>query len=59
MMADLSDCNSFDDIVSTMRDFIKKRNITEKGVALGWGYDHNFLPGERHPDKDVLDQVSE
>lgn len=34
MMADLSDCNSFDDIVSTMRDFIKKETLRRKALRL-------------------------
>ncbi len=59
MMADLTACSNFDDIVSVMKAFIKEKNISENGVVIGWGYDHNFLPAEKHPDRHVLDQISE
>lgn len=59
MMADLTGCSDFEDIVSVMKEFIRDRKITENGVAIGWGYDHNFLPAEQHPDRHVLDQISE
>ncbi len=59
MMADLASCSNFEEIVSVMKTFIQDRKITESGVAIGWGYDHNFLPGEQHPDRHVLDQISQ
>ena len=44
-MADLSQCSSFEEIVETMKTYIEKNHIPETGAAMGWGYDHNFLPG--------------
>ena len=56
--ADLSDCESFADIVAALTAYIDKNKITEEGIVLGYGYDHNFLKEGEHPDKYVLDQVS-
>ena len=58
MCADLSGCNSFEDIVETLTQYIKQNNIKAKHAVLGFGYDHNFLAEEKHPDKNVLDKVS-
>lgn len=58
-MADLSGCSDYDDIIEAMKTFIEENKINESGVAVGWGYDHNFFPEERHPDKKVLDKISE
>lgn len=59
MCADLSECGSYEDIIQTLKDYIEKNKITEKGIVMGFGYDHNFLAEEGQPDKRVLDQVSE
>lgn len=56
--ANLSECRNWKDIVQTMKAYIKEHKITEQGIALGYGYDHNFLEEQKHPDKRVLDQVS-
>lgn len=56
--ANLSDCESFEDIIGVLTDYIEKNNITENGVVLGYGYDHNFLKERQQPDKRVLDKVS-
>lgn len=58
LFADLSTCRSFDDIVEAMRAYIAENRITEKQVAVGFGYDHNFLREQAHPGKVVLDRVS-
>lgn len=57
--ANLSECRNWKDIVQTMKAYIKEHKITEQGIALGYGYDHNFLEEQKHPDKRVLDQVSQ
>lgn len=57
-MANLSDCKSFDEVISVLRKYIEERKLTDKDVILGFGYDHNFLKENAHPDKRVLDQVS-
>ena len=56
--ADLSDCESFEDIIAVLTAYIQTNKITEEGIVLGYGYDHNFLKEGEHPDKGVLDQVS-
>lgn len=56
--ADLSDCESYEDIINTLKAFLEENEITEDGLLAGFGYDHNFLKEGNHPTKDVLDQVS-
>lgn len=58
MCADLSGCESFAQIIDTLRNYISERHITAQGAVLGFGYDHNFLAEQAQPDKRVLDQVS-
>lgn len=58
MFADLSDCRCFDDVVAQMTRYIAENKITPKNVAMGFGYDHNFLEEQQHPTKEVLDRVS-
>lgn len=58
LCARLSECTSFDDIISELKTYISECNIMKSGVVVGFGYDHNFLKEGRHPDKKVLDQVS-
>lgn len=58
LFAKLSDCESFQDIVDTLTKYKNERKISETGIILGFGYDHNFLKEQMHPDKFVLDQVS-
>ena len=56
--ADLSACESFEDIIAVLRTYIDENHITDKDVILGFGYDHNFLREGMQPDKRVLDIVS-
>ncbi|MDE6016329.1 MAG: amidohydrolase [Acetatifactor sp.] len=56
--ADLSACESFEDIIAVLRAYIGENHITDKDVILGFGYDHNFLREGMQPDKRVLDVVS-
>lgn len=58
MMADLSQCESFAQIISVLKEYIARNRITAKGAVIGFGYDHNFLAEKAQPDKTVLDQVS-
>ena len=55
---DLSDCESFEEIVTTMRAFAQKRNLTEDSWIIGCNYDQNFLKEKRHPDRYILDEIS-
>jgi len=58
LFADLSECRCFDDIEKEMAKYIKENKITPKQVAVGFGYDHNFLEEYAHPGKAVLDKAS-
>ena len=53
---DLSECNSFQDIIDKLKSYIAEHGITQKDIVIGYGYDHNFLKEQRHPDKYVLNQ---
>lgn len=56
--ADLSDCESFDDIIKVMQEYIRNKRVPAGTPVMGSGYDHNILQEERHPDKEVLDRIS-
>lgn len=56
---DLSEAKSFDDIVRLMREFIKQNNIPDGEWVTGTNYDHNFLAEKAHPDKHLLDKISD
>lgn len=59
LFADLSQCSSFDEIVGTLKAYMESHCLKAENVLVGYGYDHNFLKEKSHPDKRVLDQVSE
>lgn len=59
LFADLSECKNFSDIEETLKNYINTNKITSKQVAVGFGYDHNFLDEQTHPGKAILDKVSE
>lgn len=56
--ADLSDCESFEEIIAALQEHIRKNHIADGDVVLGFGYDQNFLREAAQPDKRVLDRVS-
>jgi len=63
LCAYLGNCESYDDIISVLKGYIRENKITSKDAVMGFGYDHNFLKeyeesGYGQPDKRVLDQVS-
>ncbi|OON91008.1 MAG: amidohydrolase [Epulopiscium sp. Nele67-Bin001] len=49
----LSECETFEQIITTLSEYKDK----ETKAIFGYSYDHNFLPGGKHPTKEVLDQV--
>lgn len=55
---DLSGAKNFGDIVALMQEFIRRNEIPKGQWVSGTNYDHNFLDEKRHPDKEVLDQIS-
>lgn len=54
----LSECITFESIIETLKKYTEENNINEDGIIFGYAYDHNFLPDEKHPTKEYLDQVS-
>lgn len=58
LFADLSACESFEDIVDVLKEYKAEHSVTDSGVIVGWGYDHNFLVEKKHPVKEILDKVS-
>jgi len=55
---DLSGAECFDDIVTLMKNFIAKHPIQEGEWVFGCNYDHNFLKEQKHPNRDLLNQIS-
>lgn len=55
---DLSECETFEEIVEELIAYKEKSGVTPEGLIMGFGYDHNFLPDEKHPTKEYLNQVS-
>lgn len=51
---DMTECKSFEEIVDVL-----KNTITRDDLIVGFGYDHNFLQEQKHPDAFVLDKISE
>lgn len=58
IMADLSDCKNYADIIRVLKEYIAANKIQDNGIVIGFGYDHNFLEEQAQPGKAVLDQVS-
>lgn len=58
MKADLTEAESFEDIVRILCDFRKKNNLVHGEYIQGFGYDQNRLKERTHPTKDILNQVS-
>lgn len=56
--ADLTNCTSFEDIQSTLTQYMESDQGKKSDVIIGYGYDHNDLIPQKHPDKFVLDQVT-
>lgn len=57
--ANLSNCTNFQEIVEQLREYIKNTDVHEQGIIIGCSYDHNFLAEQKHPDRYLLDQVSD
>lgn len=59
LMCDLSEAKNFEDIYRMLKAYLEKNQIGAEGIIFASGYDHNFLEEEAHPDKTLLDRVSE
>lgn len=58
LCADLSACESYDDIIRALQNYIIEHEISSDGAVIGFGYDHNFLQERNHPNKKILDEIS-
>lgn len=56
--ADLSQAESFDDIVRILTEFREENQLFHGEYIQGFGYEPSLLAEGRHPDKYLLDQVS-
>lgn len=56
---DLSQAQDFEDISRLMKEFIRANEIPDGQWVTGTNYDHNFLREKRHPDRLLLDSVSD
>lgn len=59
LMADLSNCECFNDIIDSLKHYVRYNNLTSNEAVIGFGYDHNFLKEHSQPDRRILDQVSQ
>lgn len=57
--ADLSMCESIDEILDTLEAFYAENDIDSDGVIVGMNYDHNNQKEGRHPNKFDLDKVAQ
>lgn len=57
--ASLSSCASFADIQETLRRHKRENGLSDSDWLIGFGYDHTMLREGRHPDRHILDAVSE
>lgn len=57
--ADLSGCTDFEQIIESLRAYIKEHKTKESSAVMAVGYDHNFLKEETHPSCQVLDKASD
>ncbi len=55
---DLSQAQSFEDVVLLMKKFINDNHIPKGEWVYGSHYDQNFLIEKKHPDKFLLDKIS-
>ncbi|MGP5038028.1 amidohydrolase [Corynebacterium variabile] len=55
---DLRDCTDIDGIVAALAERLAGRPAQDASPVVGLGYDHNNLPGYRHPTRHDLDRVS-
>lgn len=59
VFADLTECTSFEEIVSALKLYKEEKGRNTEKIIVGFGYDHNVLDEKRHPNKDILNLVSE
>lgn len=58
MEVNLDGADSFEEIISRVREFIHTRKIPEGQWIQASGYDHNSLKEKNHPRRKILDQAA-
>ncbi len=58
-MADLSGCRNFEQVQAVLGAWIEQKQLKAADMVMGVGYDPENLAEKAHPDKTVLDRVSE
>ena len=56
---DLSQVTSYDEMVQVMKNFMQEHHIPKGEWIIGANYDHNFMKEKAHPNRHVLDLISE
>lgn len=56
---DASGCTSFADLKAFLLAYKEEKGLKSGDILFATGYDHNFLAEECHPDRKLLDEVSE
>ncbi len=56
---DLSTATSFEEIEQQLLDFTRKSPLCDGQYVIGFGYDHNNLKEQKHPDRHFLDRTAE
>jgi predicted amidohydrolase YtcJ len=56
---DLSMAGSFSDIKNNLKKYVSENQINTEGIVIAFGYDHNFLEEQMHPNRELLDEVSD
>ena len=54
-LAQLGGAATAEEIAALLRAFAQERDLPPDGWAVGFGYDHNVLPGGAHPTRQDLD----
>ena len=55
---DLSNCNSPDEVLQAIRQFIHKNQVPEGEWVYGWGWNHSRFAEPEMPDRHLLDRAS-
>ena len=58
LQIDLENADDFDEIKSTIEQYIHKNKIEKGKWIICKGYDHNRLKEHKHPDRDLLDAAA-
>jgi hypothetical protein len=55
---DLSRCESIEEVVQQIKEFIKKNQVPDGEWIFGWGWNHSLFKEKKMPDRRDLDRAS-